>query len=114
VVVVKSIIFWDITPCSPLSVNRRFGGTYRLHLQGRRSSARNQQANRYQIRITLNNKTTKDTQKKFYKAVAVHVLTYGSEIRAITTTTTAATETVDKKSLMSVADYTRKDQIRNN
>jgi hypothetical protein len=29
-------VFWDITPCSPLSVNRRFVGTYRLHLQGRR------------------------------------------------------------------------------
>jgi hypothetical protein len=25
----KSTIFWDITPCSPLKVNRRFGGTYR-------------------------------------------------------------------------------------
>jgi hypothetical protein len=33
----KSSIFWDITPCSPLSVNRRFGGTYRLHLQGRKN-----------------------------------------------------------------------------
>jgi hypothetical protein len=33
-----------MTPCSPLSVNRRFGGTYRLHLQGRISSARNQHA----------------------------------------------------------------------
>jgi hypothetical protein len=32
----KSTIFWDITPRSPLKVNRRFGGTYRLHLQGRR------------------------------------------------------------------------------
>jgi hypothetical protein len=31
----KSIIFRDMTPCRPLSVNRRFGGTYRLHLQGR-------------------------------------------------------------------------------
>jgi hypothetical protein len=30
----KTAILWDITPCSPLSVNRRFGGTYRLHLQG--------------------------------------------------------------------------------
>jgi hypothetical protein len=28
----KSINFWDITPCSPLSVNRRFGGTYACHL----------------------------------------------------------------------------------
>jgi hypothetical protein len=36
-VVIKSINFWDITPCSPLSVNRLFGGTYRLHLQGRRN-----------------------------------------------------------------------------
>jgi hypothetical protein len=25
-VVMKSTIFWDITPCSPLKVNRRFGG----------------------------------------------------------------------------------------
>jgi hypothetical protein len=30
---VKSVIFWDITSCSPLKVNRRFGGIYRLHLQ---------------------------------------------------------------------------------
>jgi hypothetical protein len=36
VVVMKSIIFWDMMPCSPLSCNRHFGGTYRLHLQGRR------------------------------------------------------------------------------
>jgi hypothetical protein len=32
-----SINFWDITPCSPLSVSRRFGGTYHLYLQGRRN-----------------------------------------------------------------------------
>jgi hypothetical protein len=36
-VVMKSIIFWDMTPCSLLSFNRRFGGTYRFHLQGRRN-----------------------------------------------------------------------------
>jgi hypothetical protein len=29
-----SMIFRDITPCSPLKVNRCVGGTYRLHLQG--------------------------------------------------------------------------------
>jgi hypothetical protein len=28
-----------VTPCSLLSCNRRFGGTYRLHIQGRRISA---------------------------------------------------------------------------
>jgi hypothetical protein len=26
--VMKSTIFWDITPCSSLKVNRRFGATY--------------------------------------------------------------------------------------
>jgi hypothetical protein len=36
----KSIIFWDMTPCSPLSFNRRFGGTCRLHVQGRRKRFR--------------------------------------------------------------------------
>jgi hypothetical protein len=42
VVVVKSTIFWVIALCTPLKVNRRFGGTYRLHLQGGRiSQARN-------------------------------------------------------------------------
>jgi hypothetical protein len=30
----EEYIFWDITPCSPPKVNRRFGGTYRLYLQG--------------------------------------------------------------------------------
>jgi hypothetical protein len=32
-VVLKSIIFWDMTPCSPQSCTRRFGGTSRLHLE---------------------------------------------------------------------------------
>jgi hypothetical protein len=26
-VVMKSAVFWDITACSPLKVNRRFGGS---------------------------------------------------------------------------------------
>jgi hypothetical protein len=39
----KSSIFWDIMPYSPLKINRRFGGTCRLHLRGLRiSQARNQ------------------------------------------------------------------------
>jgi hypothetical protein len=32
----KSIIFWDMTPCNLLICTRRFGGTYRLHIQGGR------------------------------------------------------------------------------
>jgi hypothetical protein len=42
-VVMKNSVFWDITPCSPLEVNKRFGRTYRLHLQCRGvSQGRNQ------------------------------------------------------------------------
>jgi hypothetical protein len=34
--VMKSSIFWNKTLCSSLKLSRRFGGTYCLHLQGRR------------------------------------------------------------------------------
>jgi hypothetical protein len=49
----KSVIFWDTTPCSPLCCIRRFGGTYRLHLQGRKISSANQRASRWQA-VQLN------------------------------------------------------------
>jgi hypothetical protein len=32
-VVMYGPIFWDITQCGPLKGDRRFGGTYRLHIQ---------------------------------------------------------------------------------
>jgi hypothetical protein len=45
----KSTIFCDKTPYSPLNLNRRFGGTYRLHFQGRRiNRARNERESRWQ------------------------------------------------------------------
>jgi hypothetical protein len=45
----KNTMFWDINPSSPLKVNRRFGGTYDLHFQGRRvSRTRNQRESRWQ------------------------------------------------------------------
>jgi hypothetical protein len=31
---IKISIFWDVMLCSPLKVNRRFGGTCRLNIQG--------------------------------------------------------------------------------
>jgi hypothetical protein len=34
----KSSVLWDITPCSPLKTSRLFGGTCRLHFQGRKKS----------------------------------------------------------------------------
>jgi hypothetical protein len=36
--VMKSSVLWDISPCRPLKINRSFGGTFRLHLQCRRIS----------------------------------------------------------------------------
>jgi hypothetical protein len=41
-VLMESLVFSHITPCNPLKVNRRLGGTCCLHLQGGRiSQARN-------------------------------------------------------------------------
>jgi hypothetical protein len=34
-VTIKNGVFWDVAPCRPC-VNRRFGGTYRLHLHGKK------------------------------------------------------------------------------
>jgi hypothetical protein len=48
-VVMKSFIFWDVTPCSLLKVNQSFRGTCSLILQAeRRSQARNQHESRWQ------------------------------------------------------------------
>jgi hypothetical protein len=53
--VMKSSVFCDITPCSPLKVNQRFGGTCRLHLQGRRiCQARNQRGSRWKAQMSIN------------------------------------------------------------
>jgi hypothetical protein len=41
----ESYIFWDITPCCLLKVNRRFGGTCRLRLQDSRISPNNLMVN---------------------------------------------------------------------
>jgi hypothetical protein len=41
-VTMKNAVFWDVAACRSC-VNRRFGGTYHLHLQGRKiREARNQ------------------------------------------------------------------------
>jgi hypothetical protein len=39
----KKFIFWNITPLSTANVSRRFGGTHRLHLQGRKANQVNKQ-----------------------------------------------------------------------
>jgi hypothetical protein len=49
-IVMKSSIFWDITPCSPLKVNRSFRGKCRFHFQNR-SQARNERERRWKIEL---------------------------------------------------------------
>jgi hypothetical protein len=50
--IIYNKLIWDITPCGPLKPNRRFGGTCRLHLQGRKISwARNQREGRWKAEI---------------------------------------------------------------
>jgi hypothetical protein len=41
----KKAVFWDVEPCR-CCVNRRFGGAYRLHLQGRKQEDIREQTSR--------------------------------------------------------------------
>jgi hypothetical protein len=36
----ENVVFWDVTSCSPLKVNRPFGGIYRTQLQSPTRRAR--------------------------------------------------------------------------
>jgi hypothetical protein len=42
----KNAVFWDVAPCRAY-VNRRFGGIYRLHLQGRKIRERGTNVSRW-------------------------------------------------------------------
>jgi hypothetical protein len=43
---VKNVVFWDVALCRSC-VNRRFGGTYRLHIQGRKIRERGTSVSRW-------------------------------------------------------------------
>jgi hypothetical protein len=48
-ILTNNSVLWDITPSRPWKVNRHFGGTCRLHLQGRSiRQVRNQLESRWQ------------------------------------------------------------------
>jgi hypothetical protein len=62
----------DMTPCSPLKVNRRFGGTRRLHLEGLRTSrARNQREHRWQ---SLEAICSSETSVDFQRTTRCHII----------------------------------------
>jgi hypothetical protein len=45
-VTMKNAVFWDVAPCRSC-VTRRFGGTYHLHLQGRKIRERGTSVSRW-------------------------------------------------------------------
>jgi hypothetical protein len=53
-VIMKTSVFWDIRPCSPLKNNKRFGGICHLHFQSLIiSEARNQLESKWQAKLCL-------------------------------------------------------------
>ena len=58
------------------------------------------------IRRTLKNKTLRKTQLKFYKTMAVPMLTYACENWTLNRSDRRKIETVEMKLLRSVAGYT--------
>jgi hypothetical protein len=60
--------------CSPLKVNRRFGGTCRLHLQGRRiSRARNQCKSRWQAELSERSVDFQRTTRRWFSWLLCNV-----------------------------------------
>lgn len=65
------------------------------------------------INRTLRNKTRKDTKIKFYKTMAVPILTYGSESWVVKETDKRKLQAAEMRFLRKVKGCTRRDQIRN-
>jgi hypothetical protein len=69
----KNTVFWDVVPCRYF-VNRRFGGAYRLHLQGIRNPRAMKQRERpiLPLRKYLYGATSQKTE--FFIVTAVKTL----------------------------------------
>jgi hypothetical protein len=68
----RPTIFWDVTPCSPVEVHRRFGGTY--YLQGRRvRQANNQQeaSNKQAVRSSETSVTSTGLRGATYQKIVL-------------------------------------------
>jgi hypothetical protein len=58
----KNAVFWDVAPCR-FSVNRRFGGTYRLHLQGTKIRERGTSVSMWLLTLVLRSRISSSTPK---------------------------------------------------
>jgi hypothetical protein len=64
----KNVIFWDVTPCGSCK-NRRFGGTYRLHQQGRMSQRARYVSSNWKLKHTAKNDSETSTRAIRQKTV---------------------------------------------
>jgi hypothetical protein len=69
----KKYVFWDVAPCSSC-VNRRFGGTYRLHLQVRKIRERGTSVSHIPEHGILY------TKNCLTHSILVHIVKYNSNI----------------------------------
>jgi hypothetical protein len=53
-VTMKNAVFWNVAPCRSC-VNRRFGGTHRHHLQGRKIREQGTSVSRWQVASHMKN-----------------------------------------------------------
>jgi hypothetical protein len=72
----KNAVFWDVAPCRSC-VNRRFGGTYRLHLQGRKIRERGTSVSRWLqlIYVPLKRRFTQDLHAPTSQKSAFFIVT---------------------------------------
>jgi hypothetical protein len=73
-----------MTPCSPLSVNRRFEGTYRLHLQGQRNKFSKKPASKQVARRKFFAKDLKEPVKRL--DIISSILTFSGATEALSQT----------------------------
>jgi hypothetical protein len=74
-------IFWNITSSSPLQVNRRLVGTYRLHLQGLRiSRERYQRESRWQ-RPVFGKRSQASCHREHTNLIVLHAIICGLDTR---------------------------------
>jgi hypothetical protein len=73
----NAAIFWDIAQCNPY-VNRLFGGTYHLHIQGRKSAEQETRAQQV-VRLIPSSETSihiRTTQRYIPEDGNIHLFMY--------------------------------------
>jgi hypothetical protein len=83
VVVRKSTVLRHTTQCSPLKGNQGFGGTYRLHLQGRISRARYQHKSKL-IRSWIWRRCSSETSADLERTIGHYIPEYSTRLYDIT------------------------------